>query len=167
MLTNDQVGRPCTHWSLRTVCSISRSSAFISGTVSRRLARTAWWQAMVPSARSKAAVVAALPCSRRSAIMSFSKVAGSMLGSSAGVDRTSSCAGPLRSISRPRLANSPACDSASSASATATWTAIGTSSGCAGKRSDCIEAFSRSYVVRSCAACMSTSTRPPCACARM
>ncbi len=42
MRTKDHVGRPCTHWSLRTVRSISRSSAFISGIVRRRLARTAW-----------------------------------------------------------------------------------------------------------------------------
>ncbi len=33
MPRKDQVGRPCTHWSLRRVVSISRSSAFISGTL--------------------------------------------------------------------------------------------------------------------------------------
>src|SRR5690606_23099864 len=42
------VGRPWLHWSARSVASIWRSSAFISGTVRMRLARTAVWQASVP-----------------------------------------------------------------------------------------------------------------------
>ncbi len=44
-----QVGRPWLHWSLRSVTSIWRSSAFISSSVRRRFARTAPWQAMVAS----------------------------------------------------------------------------------------------------------------------
>ena len=42
-----QVGRPWLHWSARGVLSMSRSSAFISSIVSRRLARTEVWQAIV------------------------------------------------------------------------------------------------------------------------
>ena len=41
------VGRPWLHWSARGVFSMSRSSAFISSSVSRRLARTEVWQAIV------------------------------------------------------------------------------------------------------------------------
>ena len=44
-----QVGRPWLQLPERSVSSISRSSAFISVTVSARLARTAAWQAMVAS----------------------------------------------------------------------------------------------------------------------
>jgi hypothetical protein len=49
MLSCVHVGRPWLHWSARSVASMSRSSAFISGMVSWRLARTAPWQAMVAS----------------------------------------------------------------------------------------------------------------------
>src|SRR5690606_1120418 len=37
---SNQVGRPWLHWPLRSVASMSRSKAFISGMVRRRLART-------------------------------------------------------------------------------------------------------------------------------
>ena len=40
-VTCRQVGRPWLHWSARSVRSMSRSSAFISSCVNRRLARTA------------------------------------------------------------------------------------------------------------------------------
>src|SRR5262252_455717 len=42
-----QVGRPWLQLPARSVCSICRRSAFISATVSERLARTAAWHAMV------------------------------------------------------------------------------------------------------------------------
>ena len=52
-----QVGRPWLHWSARSVASISRSSAFISGSVRLRLARTAPWQAMVARSSLRRAVM--------------------------------------------------------------------------------------------------------------
>jgi glycerophosphoryl diester phosphodiesterase len=78
-----QVGRPWLHWSERSVTSIWRSRAFISSSVSLRLARTAPWQAMV----ARISFVRAAPrCWRRGA------------ASSASTLRASSTASPCASV---------------------------------------------------------------------
>ena len=55
------VGRPWLHWPARSVASISRSSAFISGIASSRFARTAPWHAIDANSSSRCASIAPLP----------------------------------------------------------------------------------------------------------
>jgi hypothetical protein len=90
----------------RSVASISRSSAFISGTVSLRLARTAPWQAIVDSSSSRAVAMRRLsPCSRRSASTSRNSASTSPSASNAGTLRNASDCGPLRVTSKPNCAS--------------------------------------------------------------
>src|SRR4029079_7102678 len=101
-----QVGRPWLHWPERGVRSISRSSAFISVTVSERRARTDLCQAIVASTCSIRSASSRLsPCCARSSARSRSSAWGSASLSAPGSARTSNAPGPKRSIARPYSAN--------------------------------------------------------------
>src|SRR5690606_9497725 len=101
-----QVGRPWLHWSDRSVASMSRSRAFISGIVSRRFARTAPWQAMVESSSSRApATRREAPCSSRSASTSRSSASTSPWASRVGTARSVTACGPARVTSKPSSAS--------------------------------------------------------------
>ncbi len=109
---------------------MSRSRAFISGTVSRRLARTLPWQAMDESSASNCCSMRSLlPWASRSLSTSRTSVSLSALRSSAGTSRTTRVSGPARSTMKPRRWNTWGCCSAKSASREDTAMDTGTSSG--------------------------------------
>ena len=145
MPTNDQVGRPCTHWSARSVVSISRSSAFISGY--RQPAIRAHGlvtghgaeRALERLPRAAAALLAQVGEHVRSERGRVGRCEQRRHRSHHELRRAAARSARCRG---PRTAR--ACASASSASATDTLTATGTSSGCAAMRRACIAAFSRS-----------------------
>ena len=90
-VTCRQVGRPWLHWSLRSVASMSRSRAFISPSVRRRLARTAAWQAIVDNSSSRARSTTRLAsCCASSASTERASATGSASASAAGRERTAS-----------------------------------------------------------------------------
>ncbi len=130
-----QVGRPWLHWPARSVASISRSSAFISGTASTRLARTDPWQAIDESSSSRRASTAPLPpWSRNSCSTARASVDASASTSGAGTALTAIVEGPMRDSENPRRSSSSACSSAVASSTGSAANVAGTSSGCVGRR---------------------------------
>src|SRR4051812_3839585 len=123
-----QVGRPWLQLPERSVSSISRSSAFISGTASTRCARTAAWQAMVASSSFwRAESIALAPYSRISLRRSRASAATSPPASSTGAERTVSSFGPDTATSSPTRSSAPRFSSAVAASRASTASTAGTS----------------------------------------
>ena len=139
-----QVGRPWLHWSARSVASMSRSRAFISGRVSWRLARTAPWQAMVASSSLRRAVTTSVAGNSRSSCSSSrTSSATGALASSAGTLRTTSSWGPAAAISKPMPASTSVHSSAAAMSFAPTENTAGISRRCtAGRPSITVLSFS-------------------------
>ena len=147
---------------------MSRSSAFISVTVSMRLARTAAWQAIVASSSFwRAASTSLAPYSRMSFSTPRVSPAMSPPASSTGAARTASSLGPETLVSSPRRSSASLFSSAVATSSASTASTAGTSRLCRATAPVSRLFFSCSMTMRSCAACMSTSTRPASFCARM
>ena len=144
MLSWVHVGRPWLHWSARSVASMSRSSAFISGIVSWRLARTAPWQAMVASNSLRRAVTTSVAGNSRSSCSNWriSSATGA-LASRAGTLRTASSCGPATPTSKPMPASTSVQSSAAAMSLALTENTAGISRRCtAGRPSSTVLSFS-------------------------
>ena len=98
VIGRDFLNKPITgvaEFSARSVASISRSSAFISGTVRDRFARTAAWQATVASSSLRRSTsTREAPNSRMSPRTARSTAAVSRSASMAGTARTTRSFGP-------------------------------------------------------------------------
>ncbi len=117
------------------MASISRNSAFISGTVRLRLARTEPWQAIVDSNSSRRAVsTCELPYSRISCSTARASAAGSASDSGAGTPRTASVAGPSAEMEKPSASSAAALSSTVATSSASAAKVAGTSSGWTGMR---------------------------------
>src|SRR6266568_605948 len=126
-----QVGRPWLHCPERSVSSISRSRAFISGIVKARLARTAPWQAIVPSSSSRRSVSTRLaPYSRMSRNTARASSAASASASMDGTARTASANGDIAATSKPNWLSVEPCSSTVATSTRSAWKVEGISSFC-------------------------------------
>src|SRR5438309_4045580 len=163
-----QVGRPWLQLPERSVASISRKSAFISVVLSARCARTAAWQAMVArSSFCRPASIWLAPYSRISLSRPRARPTTSPLARSTGALRTVSSFGPDTTISSPTRSRSSWFSSAVATSSASAESTAGTSKRWRATSPASSARFRRSMTMRSCAACMSTSTRPASFCARM
>src|SRR5690606_33704841 len=128
-----QVGRPWLHWSARSVCSIWRSNAFISSRVSRRLARTEPWHAIVDSNSFRCSVSRFdCPTLDRSRNTPRARDSISPRASNAGTARTAIAAGPAGVITRPSSSSVSRYSSISPRSRGSALKTTGTRSSCLG-----------------------------------
>src|SRR5882672_1789219 len=136
IVTWNQVGRPWLHWSERSVASMSRSSAFISATVSERLARTAAWQAMVESISFWRSASTRLPPNCAISLStSRASSAESAWASVIGTARTAIAFGAMAARSKPSLDKVCAWSSTVATSSALAVKVAGISNCCVGMRS--------------------------------